>query len=115
MNDVQGVPNLGPPKAEAPLAWCKRTEEGMGLIRIHWARESNVTACGLLNLDTSPYIAPGYSPLHVAYATNAAGIAAAVAGVVYANKTDRSSSLCKLCHRASAAFTALCEGELGSR
>ena len=109
MNSVEGISNLGRPRPEAPLAWCKQTVRGLGLIRIHWARESHLTACGMLNLETSPYVAPGYAPLHVAYATDGAAIAAARRGVLFANKTRRESAVCKLCERASDSFRALVE------
>jgi hypothetical protein len=58
----------------------------------------------VLNLETSPYVAYGYTPLHVAYATNASGIAAAINGVRYANKTVPSTAICKSCRRVSETF-----------
>src|SRR6185437_7975384 len=99
MNYVEGIPYAGPPKAEAPLAWCKQTARGLGLIRIHWSRESHLTACGMINLETSPYVQPGYKPIHIAYATTPAALSAAIEGVLYVNKTDPSSAICKLCLR----------------
>ncbi len=107
MNFVEGIPCLGTPRPEAPMAWCKQTATGLGLIRIHWARDRYTTACGVLNLETSPYMRAGYTPVHVAYATSAAAIAVAMQGVLYANKTDRSSAICRSCQRSNVRFRAL--------
>jgi hypothetical protein len=111
---VEGIVKLGSPKAETPVAWCKQTQDGMGLIRIHWARDEELTACGVLNFKRSRYVAPGYSPLHVAYATDASAIVAAFHGVRYANKTVPASSVCKTCRRASESFDFLVTSTKGS-
>ncbi len=112
---VAGVPNVGAPTTGQPFAWCKPTRGGLGLVRIHCAGTNPaVTACGILNVATSRYAQAGYKPLHVAYATNAAGVAGALRAT-YANNTTQASALCRPCQHASAAFAALAVAALLQR
>lgn len=66
-----------------------------------------VSACALLNVETSTYVQPGYTPLHPAYRTNRAGVQAALNGVLFANKPSGPTSACKPCQRADEDFGAM--------
>jgi hypothetical protein len=79
----------------------------LGLIRIHWTHDAESTACGALNFRTNRYVTDSHRPLHIAYATNAAAFKAAAQGVIFANKTDVSCSVCKPCRNASEPFAVL--------
>ena len=105
---VEGIPKVGQVAPGLPMAWSKMTASGLGLVRVHVSgADPVVSACGLLNVETSTYVQPGYTPLHGAYRTNRAGVQAALNGVLFANKTSVPTSVCKLCQRADKDFGAM--------